>query len=467
MKFVPVNPGTSGDSSPHPERPSQADPYRSLAEKISAALVDDRCLLLVASEPLPSSWSIREALDALEQQLQILEIPCNRRAACAEIIRNLSRFISVELALGRLRGTVSGASGRTLIICDNAEQLDAQQLAILVRLVERTRGLTALLLLARSDAFLRGGAFQDAGIHKAVFVRLSFGQESETDGSEIGETRRTILPVRDTSSADLLRSAHFLPDVREHSLEGARTEKPEVIPPRWTSPAIAPSTITQLGGSARVKNRLYYAWLAVLFCVFFGFGGVTWYYTGLTSSGGKGNGNNVVTQAGDTALSETDTAKAKRAAIAERLAATRSAPALAPQHKMSARGDALSSPSNREEESSASVGSEKLSHPAPSDKGASQLMASASPSDIAALLERGEQLYTSGDIASARSYFERAANAGDARAALRMGETFDPSFFPASDIRRQYADATKADFWYRRAQSLANARIIAPPPDQH
>ena len=83
------------------------------------------------------------------------------------------------------------------------------------------------------------------------------------------------------------------------------------------------------------------------------------------------------------------------------------------------------------------------------------------------MLERGEQLFSAGDIVSARSFFERAANAGNARAAVRMGETFDPGLLPDSGIRARYADATKADFWYRRAQSLANAQTAGTLSNQH
>jgi len=93
-------------------------------------------------------------------------------------------------------------------------------------------------------------------------------------------------------------------------------------------------------------------------------------------------------------------------------------------------------------------------------------MPSMSPADIVALVERGEQLLAAGDIASARSYFERAANAGDARAAVHMGETFDPGLLSPSSLRGQYADATRADFWYRRAQILAKARTTDAPPEQ-
>ena len=86
MKFVPVSPGQPGDTHPSPERPSAVDPYGSLAVRIMDALVDDRRLLLVASDPLPSSWSIREAVDALHQQLHILELKGLKECILTKII---------------------------------------------------------------------------------------------------------------------------------------------------------------------------------------------------------------------------------------------------------------------------------------------------------------------------------------------------------------------------------------------
>ena len=49
-----------------------------------------------------------------------------------------------------------------------------------------------------------------------------------------------------------------------------------------------------------------------------------------------------------------------------------------------------------------------------------------SAAEIAGLLARGDWLFATGDVASARLLYERAADAGEARAAVRLGETFDP-----------------------------------------
>jgi hypothetical protein len=71
-----------------------------------------------------------------------------------------------------------------------------------------------------------------------------------------------------------------------------------------------------------------------------------------------------------------------------------------------------------------------------------------------ALLARGDALFVSGDLASARLFYERAANAGDGHAALRLGETFDPAFLARTGLVGFRANASVAAYWYRRAGEL-------------
>lgn len=78
----------------------------------------------------------------------------------------------------------------------------------------------------------------------------------------------------------------------------------------------------------------------------------------------------------------------------------------------------------------------------------------ASTPEIELLVGRGEALLGLGDIASARLYFERAADADDARAALLVGKTFDPTFLERLGARGLSGDPAKAAAWYRRARDL-------------
>ena len=74
--------------------------------------------------------------------------------------------------------------------------------------------------------------------------------------------------------------------------------------------------------------------------------------------------------------------------------------------------------------------------------------------DTDALVARGDLLFGMGDIASARLFYERAADTGNGQAAIRLGETFDPSFLFRSGLRGVRGDARLALKWYRRAREL-------------
>jgi len=75
---------------------------------------------------------------------------------------------------------------------------------------------------------------------------------------------------------------------------------------------------------------------------------------------------------------------------------------------------------------------------------------------ITALLTRGDAFVRTRDIASARLFYERAADAGNGRAALRMGESFDRAFLDSIGIYRMIGDRQLALSWYRRARDLGD-----------
>jgi hypothetical protein len=51
------------------------------------------------------------------------------------------------------------------------------------------------------------------------------------------------------------------------------------------------------------------------------------------------------------------------------------------------------------------------------------------------------------ELASPRLFYERAADAGEARAALRLGNTFDPAFLDFAHLRGR-GDSAMAVSWY-------------------
>jgi hypothetical protein len=71
--------------------------------------------------------------------------------------------------------------------------------------------------------------------------------------------------------------------------------------------------------------------------------------------------------------------------------------------------------------------------------------------DIARAIARGDAFFRNGDPVMARFFFQLAADAGDRRAALRLGESFDPNFLAHYGER---ADPQAALYWYRRALDL-------------
>jgi hypothetical protein len=90
---------------------------------------------------------------------------------------------------------------------------------------------------------------------------------------------------------------------------------------------------------------------------------------------------------------------------------------------------------------------------APESTGAPGLSAG----QITELLARGDSFLHAGDVASARLFYERAADAGDWQAAIRMGATFDPTFLGRAGVRA-VGDPTKVQFWYGHALDLGAPR---------
>jgi hypothetical protein len=77
--------------------------------------------------------------------------------------------------------------------------------------------------------------------------------------------------------------------------------------------------------------------------------------------------------------------------------------------------------------------------------------------EIVALVARGDALFGKGDLAAARLLYERAADAGDGQAAVRLGETFDPVFLDHAHLSGVRGDSDTAMSWYRRARDLGAA----------
>jgi TPR repeat protein len=78
------------------------------------------------------------------------------------------------------------------------------------------------------------------------------------------------------------------------------------------------------------------------------------------------------------------------------------------------------------------------------------------PEEIELLMKKGEQFIAAGDVVTARIAFQRAAEAGDANAAIALGATYDPTVLPKLGVVGISADVAKARSWYQKAEKLGS-----------
>jgi TPR repeat protein len=76
------------------------------------------------------------------------------------------------------------------------------------------------------------------------------------------------------------------------------------------------------------------------------------------------------------------------------------------------------------------------------------------PNEIASSLKRADDLIASGDIAAARLVLRRAAEAGDARAAMTLAETYDPAVLEKLGVHGVVPDLATARSWYEKAKQF-------------
>jgi len=72
------------------------------------------------------------------------------------------------------------------------------------------------------------------------------------------------------------------------------------------------------------------------------------------------------------------------------------------------------------------------------------------------LLERADGSLESGDISADRLFYERAAEVGSAAGAVGVGKTYDPSFLAQIGARGLRGDAVLASWWYQKASNAGD-----------
>ena len=78
------------------------------------------------------------------------------------------------------------------------------------------------------------------------------------------------------------------------------------------------------------------------------------------------------------------------------------------------------------------------------------------PQEIELLMKQGEQFIAAGDVVTARIVFQRAAEAGNANAAMALGATYDPTVLAKLGVVGMSADVEKARSWYQTAEKLGS-----------
>ena len=73
------------------------------------------------------------------------------------------------------------------------------------------------------------------------------------------------------------------------------------------------------------------------------------------------------------------------------------------------------------------------------------------------LLKRGESAFGNGDVAAARLLLRRAAEAGNARAAMILAATYDPRVLQQIGALGAEADTAQATAWYKKASEMGSA----------
>jgi TPR repeat protein len=66
-------------------------------------------------------------------------------------------------------------------------------------------------------------------------------------------------------------------------------------------------------------------------------------------------------------------------------------------------------------------------------------------------------LIGNGDLAAARLVLRRAAEAGDARAAIMLGGTYDPAVLEKMGVRGVVPDLAMARSWYEKAKRFGGS----------
>jgi hypothetical protein len=386
--------------------------YLSLAGLIVASFRGGASLVLVTGDPLANPSALSHALRKIvDSRYTIIGIPCGPDLTADELCR--AGHVVTTLPTG---GTIGATPDTTdppspLFLFDEADRLSDPQLEEVRAVIQQQARPNPVGVLLASQAFLaRLDQPPLRNLNEAVGARLRFNEISEDEG------------------IDYLR----------HRLEMRRNRD---------EPRRHRTSYRGLVGLGALSSIAIAGWFA------FQYANIDTVPSAQSTTGLFRAGVSPVTatpqslSVPDVPSSATRAAEPDPAALrpaAAPAASTASQPTRmppTPSAKIEAPAPAIAAPQT----------TERRSAPSPGSSSADPQL---SPAQVAALVARGDAYLSAGDIASARLYYERAADVGNGGAALRLGATFDPAFLAQAGVRGAPGDPARASSWYRRAYEL-------------
>jgi hypothetical protein len=384
--------------------------YLSVAGRVLAALGSKGGLVLVTGDPPADPQPLSQALRKLAgSRHRVIGIPCGPELTGEEVSRAGSVVATLPAGGGTVTISDTGETDVPLFVFDETERLSDQQLNEICATIQRhEQQRTAGVLLARRGFLARVEEPALQVLKEALAARLRFDEIGDDEGIDF---LRHQLAVR-------------------HSQDETRRGRPIL----FRSLAVL-GVLAALGVGASLA--LYYVSMPDM----------------------KTPDGRSVSPAGNASPGVAPLQTAPRAAPpAAGLPPTpappkpQAAPAVPTPPPL--RPEQMPQPNASGATPAAPPAATPQAPPPPVQSLAGRQL---STKEIAALVTRGDAFLTAGDIASARLFYERAADAGDSAAALRLGATFDPNFLGRVGIRGNPGDPAQAAFWYRRARDLGDA----------
>ncbi len=442
--------------------------YNFLANSILSSFGENGGISLVVADSSVQSGLLRETLEQIYDGLRVFEVPCRRAIANVQIIPSLPQFISVDFSVSRplanpgpLGAAIDARHAPMLFICDGAEGLEDEQLETMYRLSCGKQGPLGVVLLATPEFLLR---LQNSRLdHIRAALSACFWSQHSAYGAAVyaDDRQNRIVGFMPFNLAQLPAPLLERLTIQNGEADGGGRGSSTTRKVR--------ALLGRIGGRYR-RRAITVAFSVGYLLIAGGTACVQSWMSGHPQgavAGGETPASLPLTASVAWAPKGADSASVEPSSGFTATIGRKDVP-VAPVIAESADTPAPSAPIADEEQAHnelatlAPVGNSALTRaapaPAPPKSAAAVSEMKLSVADQALFAQRGNELLATGDIASARLFFERAANAGDAGSAVGMAKTFDPNELAKAGARGVKGDAAKADYWYQRARLLAGNR---------